>query len=88
MQVDDDTMSITINVVAEVDATGRYVTSASTQTLVYEFAVVDGEFRISSAAPGTVLTPQGFSSTFCRVPACFFDRSFSSWCPTCGGSPD
>ncbi len=81
VQVDDDTMSITINVVAEVDATGRYITSASTQTLVYDFAVVDGEFRISSAAPGTVLTPRGFSSAFAEYPLYFFDPSFSYLVP-------
>jgi len=81
VQVDDDTLSITLNVAAEVDATGRYTTSASTQTLVYDFTVVDGEFRISSAAPGSVLTPSGFSGAFAEYPLYFFDPSFSYLVP-------
>jgi len=76
VRVDDDTLTITINVTAEVDASGRYVASASTQTLSYDFEVVDGEFRISSSAPGTVLTPNGFSVAFDEYPLYFFDPSF------------
>ena len=88
VRVDDDTLSITLNVSAEVDGHGSYLSSASTQTLLYDFVVVDGEFRISSAAPGTVLTANGFAAAFDEYPLYFFDLSFGylvpdlRWFPT------
>lgn len=81
VQVDEDTMSLTLVVTAEVDATGRYLTSASTQTLSYDFTTVDGEFRIAAAAPGTVLSPNGFSVAFDEYPLYFFDPSFDYLVP-------
>ncbi|MEO5534750.1 MAG: LpqB family beta-propeller domain-containing protein [Pseudolysinimonas sp.] len=74
----EDTLTITVDVTAEVDATGRYVALAvpSTQTLTYVFSVVDGENRILTAAPGIVLTPGGFTGAFDSHPLYFFDPSF------------
>jgi hypothetical protein len=88
VQVDDDTLTITLNVAAEVDASGRYVTSASTQTLSYDFEIVDGEFRIASSAPGTILSPNGFSVAFEEYPLYFFDPSFSYLVPDLRWFPD
>jgi hypothetical protein len=74
--IDESTQSITLAVSAEVDATGRYSTVSSQQTLTYGFAQVDGEWRISSAPPGTVLTPSGFSLAFDEYRLYFYDPSF------------
>jgi hypothetical protein len=88
VQVDDDTLAITLSVAAEVDVSGRYVTSASTQTLSYDFEVVDGEFRIASPAPGTILTPNGFAVAFEEYPLYFFDSSFEYLVPDLRWFPD
>jgi hypothetical protein len=76
--VDEDTVSVTLTVVAEVDAGGRYVElpSPSTQTLEYDFTVVDDEWRIVDPPPGTVLSRNGFSATFDAYSLYFFDPSF------------
>lgn len=74
--VDADTLSITLTVSAEVDAGGRYTAGTSVQTLSYDFEQVDGEYRISAAAPGTVLSASAFSSAFAEYPLYFFDPSF------------
>ena len=76
VQLDEDTLAITVNVTAEVDAGGRYVAGASTQTLTYDFELVGGEFRIALAAPGTVLSASAFSAAFGEYPLYFFDPSF------------
>lgn len=80
-RVDDDTLSITVSVAAEVDSAGRYLATASQQTLNYDFVVVDGEIRISSAAPGTVLSPNGFAVAFDEYPLYYFDPTFSYLVP-------
>lgn len=74
--VDETTQTISLAVTAEVDATGRYSVESSQQTLAYGFTQVDGEWRISSAAAGTVLTPNGFSLAFDEFPLYFYDPSF------------
>jgi hypothetical protein len=80
--VDADTLSITVTVVGEVDATGRYSTIPSqSQTLSYDFVEVDGEFRISRADPGTVLSGNGFANAFRSYPLYFFDPSFEFLVP-------
>jgi hypothetical protein len=81
VEVDGDTLTVTLTVAAEVDSTGRYVTAASQQTLTYDFTEVDGEMRISNAAPGTVLTPNGFTVAFEEYPLYFFDPSFNYLVP-------
>jgi hypothetical protein len=74
--VDETTQTIALAVTAEVDATGRYSVESSQQTLAYGFTQVDGEWRISSAPAGTVLTPNGFSLAFDEFPLYFYDPSF------------
>lgn len=76
--VDDDTVSLTLTVVAEVDAGGRYVElpTPTMQTLDYDFTVVDGEWRLVDPPAGTVLSRNGFSVTFDEYPLYFFDPSF------------
>lgn len=76
--VDDDTLSLTITVVAEVDAGGRYteLPSPEPQTLFYDFTTVDGEWRIVDPPAGSVLSRNGFSVAFGEYPLYFFDPSF------------
>lgn len=81
VRVDESTYSITLNVTAEVDATGRYSPTSQQQTLLYEFTEVDGEYRISSAAPGTVLSAANFATVFDPYPLYFFDPSFTFLVP-------
>jgi len=79
--VDEDTLSVTVNVAAEVDATGSYLVRGEQQTLLYDFRQVDGEYRISQPAQGTLLTPNGFASAFGEYPLYFFDPSFEYLVP-------
>ncbi len=94
IEVDETTQSISLAVTAEVDATGRYSTDASQQTLTYGFVMVEDEWRISSAPPGTVLTPIGFSLAFDEFPLYFYDPSFRflvadpRWFPVTRGVAD
>ncbi len=94
VMIDADTMAISLAVAAEVDANGRYLAGASTQTLTYDFTEVDGEVRISSAAPGTVLSPNGFAAAFGEYPLYYFDPSFEflvpdlRWFPTSRLTPN
>lgn len=74
--LDESSQSISLAVAAEVDATGRYSAESSQQTLTYGFALVEDEWRISSAPPGTVLTPNGFALAFDEFPLYFYDPSF------------
>ena len=74
------------DVAAEVDATGRYVTSASTQTLLYDFTVVDGELRISRGAPGRC-SARAASARLRRVSALLLRPVVPTfWSPICAGS--
>ncbi len=81
--VDDDTVALTLTIVAEVDAAGRYVElpTPTTQTLEYDFTVVDGEWRIVDPPAGTVLSRNGFSVTFDEYPLYFFDPSYGFLVP-------
>jgi hypothetical protein len=80
--VDDDTVSVTVTVVGEVDETGRYTQVPSqVQTLTYDLTTVDGEFRISRADAGTVLTRNGFTTAFDPYPLYFYDPSFDFLVP-------
>lgn len=83
VEVDSDTFSVTVVVVAEVDQHGRYVVlpRATTQTLAFDITEVDGETRILAPPPGTVLTPNGFSAAFKAYALYFFDPSFRYLAP-------
>ncbi|MGV3712736.1 LpqB family beta-propeller domain-containing protein [Pseudolysinimonas sp.] len=88
--VDDDSYSVTLTVIAEVDSRGRYTALpfATTQTLTFDFTRVDGENRIVDPPPGTVLNPNSFTDVFRSYALYFFDPSFRylvpevHWFPT------
>lgn len=82
VQVDPDTVGISVTVVGEVDAAGHYSEiPPQSQTLTYDFVEVDGEFRISRADPGTVLSVNGFANAFRSYSLYFFDQSFDYLVP-------
>lgn len=82
VQIDDDTFAVTVTVVGEVDATGRYTTIPSqAQTLSYDIVDIDGQFRIARADPGTVVSRNAFANAFDAYPLYFFDRSFDFLVP-------
>lgn len=89
-EVDADTYAMTVTVVAEVDARGRYATLPvpTTQTLSFDLTEVDGENRLVDPPPGTVLTANGFTDAFRSFALYFFDPSFRylvpevHWFPT------
>jgi spore germination protein GerM len=61
---------------AYVNARGQYVAESATQTLPFTFAQnADGEWRISSAPPGIVLSQATFNTIFEAHPLYFFDPS-------------
>jgi hypothetical protein len=80
--VDDDTVAVTVTVIGEVDASGRYTEVPSqVQTLSYDITTVDGENRIAEADPGTVLSRNGFATVFGAYPLYFYDASFDFLVP-------
>jgi hypothetical protein len=79
--IDTDTLGITVSVVGEVDASGRYAATSSQQTLTYDFVTVDGQPRIARADPGTVLSVTGFEDAFDEYPLYYFDASFDFLVP-------
>lgn len=82
VQLDDDTLGVTVTVVGEVDESGHYTEiPAQNQTLTYDFTVVDGENRIARADPGTVLSQQSFGRVFDSYPLYYFDPSFEYLVP-------
>jgi hypothetical protein len=84
----DDRLEYAFTASATVDVGGHYVPTTSTvpTTLSYSFVQEDGQWRISDAPDGTVLSPATFQSIF-RAHAVYFTtpRSLGS-CPTSAGS--
>lgn len=79
-----NTMQIGIAVTAEVDATGRYTSYAAPQIKPLDFRFAKdkaGQWRISDAPDGTILTPNRFASIFHEYPLYFFDPSFQYLVP-------
>src|SRR5690606_13771556 len=80
----DDRLRIAATVQATVDETGVYkeLRPAEPQALDYEFALNDeGEWRISAAPQGTVLSNRGFERSFVAYPLYFFDPSGTALVP-------
>ena len=78
--VDADTFNVTVSVLARVNASGNYTELASAETtdppLTYDLEKnADGEWRISSAPDGTLLTETRFNNTFKPYELSFFDAS-------------
>lgn len=76
--VDEDSLRLTLSVDAELDARGRYTDAPaeSTRTLEFEFAQVDGEWRISAAPDGTVLAPSSFDDIFEPVELYYYSADY------------
>lgn len=81
--LDSQTLQLSVNPVAEVDATGVYVDvdSGSPVPLAYRFAKVDGQWRISEAPNGIVIDRSTFSLVFSPQALYFFDPSFTYLVP-------
>lgn len=82
--VSADELQLSVTVSASVDAEGKYSINdiPRTQLLQFRFAKDQkGEWRISSAPDGTVLTPNRFASIFHPYDLFFFDPSFQFLVP-------
>ena len=73
----DSELQYTFSSRAYVDSTGRYFEQpgASNQTLAFEFEQEDGEWRISRAPDGIVLSQTTFETVFRAQPLYFLDPS-------------
>lgn len=74
---DAETISVSVAVDAEVDAVGTYspARTPTTERMRFGFAEVDGEWRISSAPDGTVVSSGSFRTLFSAYPVYFDDPS-------------
>ncbi|MEO7122476.1 MAG: LpqB family beta-propeller domain-containing protein [Lacisediminihabitans sp.] len=70
-----DQMSYTVNTVADVDSAGSYTRSPEpeSQSLTYQFAKENGEWRITEAPQGIVLPESTFGSVFSEQTLYFLD---------------
>jgi hypothetical protein len=82
-KIDDLTMQMSVEPVAEVNAAGEYrELETSTQSpLRYEFAKVGGQWRISKAPNGIVIDENTFPDVFSAQALYFYDPSFSFLVP-------
>lgn len=72
-----DTLSYTVTTGALIDDRGRYTEPRSAaQTLAFSFAKEDGQWRISEAPPGIVLSRSSFNLVFAERSLYFFDPSY------------
>lgn len=63
-----------VETIGEVDDRGRYrETAVTSRTLEFGFSVIDGQWRISAAPDGVVLSQAGFSSSFAETALYFLD---------------
>ncbi|MCU1411472.1 MAG: hypothetical protein JWR04_2179 [Rhodoglobus sp.] len=78
-----DTMTYSFSSKASVDPTGQFqeARDASAQSLTFVFAKEDGEWRISQAADGIVLSQSGFDTAFRKQALYFFDPSYAYLVP-------
>jgi hypothetical protein len=79
---EQDTLDYTISSRAYVDADGRYFEPGpATQVLTYSFVLRNGEWRISAAPDGIVLSQSSFSVVFTESTLYFFDPSYTYLVP-------
>ncbi|MEP6480812.1 MAG: LpqB family beta-propeller domain-containing protein [Rhodoglobus sp.] len=77
-----DSLQYTVTSRAYVDPDGRYIEQGlATQTLQFAFAKENGEWRISSAANGIVLSQSSFGVVFTERALYFFDPSHTYLVP-------
>lgn len=82
--VGSNELQLSVTVSAAVDGDGRYTIAdvARTQPLQFHFAKDSkGQWRISAAPDGTILTPNRFASIFHSYDLFFFDPSFQFLVP-------
>jgi hypothetical protein len=80
--VASDTLDYSVTSKAYVDETGRYIEQdAATQTLQFGFTKENGEWRISQAADGIVLSQSSFNVGFTEQALFYFDPSFNYLIP-------
>src|SRR5690606_23005343 len=87
----EDRLRIDASVQAVVDAAGVYteLPRAEQQPLDYAFVRnADGEWRISQAPEGTVISSRGFERSFIAYPLYFFDSSGTALVPDLRWFPD
>lgn len=72
-RVDENAVTLTVQASARVDASGRYTTDQGAASLSFSFAKQRGQWRISSAPDGTVLSPYNFFAVFAAYPLYFLD---------------
>lgn len=75
---EDGSLVVSLEVEGELDSGGRYADGAprSTRDLAFELALEQGEWRISAAPDGTVLTPSFFDRLFEPVELYFYSPDF------------
>ena len=84
VEVSNDVLQISVESSATVDADGRYTTSVGTRgtLLQYHFRKDSkGQWRISAAPDGTILTPNRFDAIFHGYDLFFFDPGFDYLVP-------
>ncbi|WP_166879231.1 LpqB family beta-propeller domain-containing protein [Salinibacterium sp. ZJ450] len=89
-QTSPTTLEYSVLPAATVDAHGRYAQSETMgpQVMQFSFAQVDGQWRISAAPDGVVLTGSAFEQIFKPYSVYYFDPTFSylvpdlRWFPT------
>ena len=78
----ENTLQYTFTSNAEVDSDGRYrETAPASQSLGFEFVQENGEWRISSAPNGIVLSQSSFDVVFTEQALYFFDPSYQYLVP-------
>jgi hypothetical protein len=88
-QVSETEFELDVSVEALVGPAGNYAELADSeqQSLGYGFERnAEGEWRISTAPPGILLSSAQFDRDFGAYPLYFHDPAVPSSCPTCGGS--
>ena len=83
-RADSTSWVVTISSGASIDEKGQYQTSIPSNAFDLTFGLVkndDGQWRISSAPNGTVLSPDRFASIFERYELYFYDPSYQYLVP-------
>ena len=82
VEIDGDSMEYSVITSASVDASGSYGSfTPATQSLPYQFVQEDGEWRISSAPDGIVLSSGTFTNLFAEHTLYFLDPTRQSLVP-------
>jgi len=82
-QLGDDSLQFSVPVLASVDESGRYdqAQAIGFQDLVFGFVQENGEWRISDAPPGIVLTEAAFREAFASFRLYYFSADYREVVP-------